>query len=626
MAESIESGQGEARMTVPVAEATSTELPDTPTPRMPSSVRLALNGLAILVFLFAVVVALLFIHRFAVNMIYYDQWADVDLIRHAHNGTLSFGELWAQHNENRIFFPNLVVLLLAYTTHFNVVTEVFLSGVLLIAATALLIVAHKRRSPAVPLIWYGPVALVLLSLIAVEPLLFGFLICWTLVLVALAAALYLLDRPDLTSMALSGAVVAAVVGSYSCFEGLFIWPAGLVLLYLRRRSRSHLLVWIASGFVTGVLFFIHFDFVATAGKESSVLQHPVVALEFFFSSIGNVVGTQFNTPTAQNSGVLLLGILIFVIAVWALIQGFHRTDSGGSPIGVALICFGLLFVAFITLGRSQLGLASASRFSTWELTIWVGAYLALLGRPARQTSPYRSRWMDLLNGWKTFTQRQQGGPDGAPAWARPFVQLADMVVCLVLALCILLQLTLGSEGALLNARGWRGEEISIADVTANIPNASDPLIQNTLGAYSPDFLREMAAFAKSDRLSLFATGSAADYSRQGLFPSLLISVTGPLPGGRMSGTEVLGANVLEAGATPTSARVQFHLSGTSQGDAVIATATPTFYGWLARWDSSTVPDGVYRLRAVLQRSGRADTSSAPVIFVVANRGRRIRVR
>ena len=45
-----------------------------------------------------------------------------------------------------------------------------------------------------------------------------------------------------------------------------------------------------------------------------------------------------------DSGVLLLGILIFVIAVWALIQGFHRTDSGGSPIGVALICFGLLFL------------------------------------------------------------------------------------------------------------------------------------------------------------------------------------------------------------------------------------------------------------------------------------------
>jgi hypothetical protein len=136
----------------------------------------------------------------------------------------------------------------------------------------------------------------------------------------------------------------------------------------------------------------------------------------------------------------------------------------------------------------------------------------------------------------------------------------------------------------------------------------------------------MAAFAKSDRLSLFATGSAADYSRQGLFPYLLISVVLPSPGARLSGTEALGANVLDASANAATARVQFHLSGTSLGDAVVATATQTFYGWLANWDSTTVPDGVYRLRAVLQRSGRADASSTPVIFVVANRGPRIRVR
>jgi hypothetical protein len=613
-------------MAVPVAEATSTELPDTPTPRAPNAVRLALNGLAILVFLFAVVAALLFIHRFAVNMIYYDQWADVDLIRHAHNGTLSFGELWAQHNENRIFFPNLVVLLLAYTTHFNVVTEVFLSAVLLIVTTALLIVAHKRRSPAVRLIWYAPVALVLLSFIAVEPLLFGFLICWTLVLVALAAALFLLDRSNLTWLALSGAVVAAVVGSYSCFEGLLIWPAGLVVLYLRRRSRSHLLVWIGSGVITGVLFFINFDFSAGGGSPSSVLKHPVVALEFFFSSIGNVVGTQFYTPTAENSGVLLLGIVIFVIAVWALVQGFHRTDSGGSPIGVALICFGLLFVTFITLGRSQLGLASASRFSTWELTIWVGAYLALLGRPARQTPQYRSRWIDLLEGWKAFTQRQRGGPDGAPVWVRPWLQLTDMVVCVVLALCIVLQLTLGTEGSVLNARGWRGEEIAAADVTANITRASDTVVLKALGAYSPGFLRQMAAFAKSDRLSIFGTPSAAAYSRQGLFPYLLISVVRPSPGARMSGNEVLDAFVSVDNVDLATTRVQIHLAGTSLGDTVIATATPALYGWFARWDSTTVPDGVYRLWAVLQRSGRADAPSALVIVVVVNKRPLIRVR
>src|ERR1700761_5832311 len=87
------------------------------------------------------------IHAYGVNVVYLDQWADVILIGHAFSGTLHFSALWSQHYENRIFFPNLVVLALAYTTHLNVLTEEYLSAFMLFGATALLMCAHKRRSP-----------------------------------------------------------------------------------------------------------------------------------------------------------------------------------------------------------------------------------------------------------------------------------------------------------------------------------------------------------------------------------------------------------------------------------------------------------------------------------------------
>ena len=104
------------------------------------------------------------IHADGVNVIYADQWDDVALIGHAYSGTLHLSTLWAQHYENRIFFPNLIVLALAYTTHFNVVTEEYLSALMLFGATALVICAHKRRSPERRWIWYCPVAFLLLSL------------------------------------------------------------------------------------------------------------------------------------------------------------------------------------------------------------------------------------------------------------------------------------------------------------------------------------------------------------------------------------------------------------------------------------------------------------------------------
>jgi hypothetical protein len=61
-----------------------------------------------------------------------------------------------------------------------------------------------------------------------------------------------------------------------------------------------------------------------------------------------------------------------------------------------------------------------------------------------------------------------------------------------------------------------------------------------------------------------------------------------------SGTGVL----LDASASPNVGAVSFELSGGTLNDKVVATAIPTIYGWLAQWDTTTVPDGKYRLQSV----------------------------
>ncbi|HEX3980132.1 MAG TPA: hypothetical protein VHW93_02865, partial [Acidimicrobiales bacterium] len=210
---------------------------------------------ALAVVIFAVVAGLgvWYIHRFAVNMIYFDQWTDIGLIQRAHSGTLTLGALWAQHNENRVFFPNLVVLALAYTTHFDIVVEDYICGALLGSAAALLIVAHKRRSPSLSWLAYAPVALVLVGYVPLADALFGYQIGWFLVLVGLAGSLFCLDRQVPSQLAMAGAIAFGVVGSFSAIEGLFIWPVGLVLLFLRRRSLRAMAVWTVAGVVAGVL-------------------------------------------------------------------------------------------------------------------------------------------------------------------------------------------------------------------------------------------------------------------------------------------------------------------------------------------------------------------------------------
>ena len=114
-------------MDAPGGESTLPACPESHGNAAPLSVRRMPPLGAMLIFVAMAVATAWFIHDFASNILVADQWDDVNILRSAHDGTLTLGTLWAQHTENRILFPNLVVLLLGYTTHLNVIVEDFLA-------------------------------------------------------------------------------------------------------------------------------------------------------------------------------------------------------------------------------------------------------------------------------------------------------------------------------------------------------------------------------------------------------------------------------------------------------------------------------------------------------------------
>lgn len=81
---------------------------------------------------------------------------------------------------------------------------------------------------------------------------------------------------------------------------------------------------------------------------------------------------------------------------------------------------------------------------------------------------------------------------------------------------------------------------------------------------------------------------------------------------------VTGNAVLDATATSGVTKVQYQLTGGSLSNALIATATPTIYGWLASWNSTTVPDGQYTLQSVATYAGGVSGTSAPITVNVGN--------
>ena len=78
----------------------------------------------------------------------------------------------------------------------------------------------------------------------------------------------------------------------------------------------------------------------------------------------------------------------------------------------------------------------------------------------------------------------------------------------------------------------------------------------------------------------------------------------------VSGTKV----VLDAAAS-SGAKVQFVLNGGTQTNAVIGTAVPTIFGWIAVWNSTSVPNGTYNLQSVATANGMSAPSAAIAITV-----------
>jgi Bacterial Ig domain/Putative Ig domain len=104
------------------------------------------------------------------------------------------------------------------------------------------------------------------------------------------------------------------------------------------------------------------------------------------------------------------------------------------------------------------------------------------------------------------------------------------------------------------------------------------------------------------------TGSAGTYpivitAGNGVSPDATQSFTLTVEGPRITrvvlpsnGTTLSGSTYLDASASNATS-VEFLLFGGTYGFAapVLCTATPTIYGWLCSWNTTTVPDGSYVL-------------------------------
>ena len=83
---------------------------------------------------------------------------------------------------------------------------------------------------------------------------------------------------------------------------------------------------------------------------------------------------------------------------------------------------------------------------------------------------------------------------------------------------------------------------------------------------------------------------------------------------------VSGTANLDASASAGVTKVTYEVSGGPANlvDDVIATGTPTLYGWLSAWNTTTVANGTYTLQSVASYGGGVSGTSAPITITVSN--------
>ena len=440
--------------------------------------------------------------HYGVNVIYQDQLSDVTVVKASHSHLVPWEALWAQYKDNRLFFPNVFVILLADTTHFDVYVEVLTNAVMMLAAVALIVWAHRRRSPGSPWLYYCPIVFLLLSLVQYQDTLFGYQFAWYLIMLCFAAVLTLLDRPAFSRIGYGAAIAIAVVASFSSLQGLLVWPVGLVLLYHRGRRWPLVVAWSVAGLASMVIYFRNLDFATGVAGRNYLEHHLWPSFKFFLFALGDIVGVSVR-PGHGDPIVVLLGALILVIAVLTLVAyGIRRDQQTGGPIGVALICFGLLFAASITEGRGSLGYwgASQSRYTTFDLLVLTGVYLCLLGPPTlyaraegrSERSPERGITVPRLRVDVDHALRTTG------------LRIARWTVLGLVGLQVLLGFSYGTQGVISVHAG----EVEATQVAARIDQLPDATVNRSLEPFqSASYIRQQIHIARNLHLSQFAGSS-----------------------------------------------------------------------------------------------------------------------
>lgn len=381
-----------------------------------------------LVFCLAVLPAclhLVIVLKYGVNVPYNDDWSRVGLFQETSQDTLSFGDLIAQNNESRPFFPNLISIALAFLTNWDVRYEMLVT-VLLACLVSFNIYRLGKLTIDGSLLKRLSIFflsnLFIFAPIQAENWLRGIQIIVFMPIACITTCLSVAYSGLGTRTKFLICMILSTISTFSYANGMLCWVLVLpVLVWSRSWSDLNRKKWLISGWVAGfvlnvALYFHDYQKPPQHPDLSEALGQPAQALQYSLSFLGApyshglltlVRSTAGRVDLATISGAVLL--LLFVSSCVYLLGSLRNFVLVRQSIGWLMIgAYSIISALVTTFGRLGFGVEQSifQRYTTFSLYLTVSLiYLIaiIFSDITREGNPSRSRLFVTVFGSSLIT-------------------------------------------------------------------------------------------------------------------------------------------------------------------------------------------------------------------------------
>lgn len=362
-----------------------------------------------------IILDIIYIKFFGVNVPFWDEWRFVPVIDKFYNNYLSLNDLFAQNNEHRELFARIIMLISMYFTHYDTVTEMYISCGIASLTLFILFILYKQGFglSLTSLIGFIPVSWVLFDFRQFDNILMGWTIHIYLAVFGLVLSILSLKNTKKIGGIFILAILGGVISSFSFLTGLVVWPLGFLLILVSKANKILLgTLWSLAGIVTLCLYFYNWVIPEKTPSILYSIENPLNGIAYLFIYIGSFFGMHIHSDI-QISGATISGAqLLFIFVLISFVSGILIVLATIISIGliikndllketsewIVLIAFSFASAVITTIGRASFGLeqALASRYVTLSLLAIIGLYLIALKLSSIKNINYKILYNAIL--------------------------------------------------------------------------------------------------------------------------------------------------------------------------------------------------------------------------------------